>query len=102
MDIKQKIKSLVAKGYTQGAFRNKSNALKFKREWEKKGYKVGYLRSSGKVVEGGWQDKAYYMIADKVKKKGSIPLQKLKSKIVTKKATGGDWITKETNLSGGW
>jgi len=68
MDIKQKIRNLVKRGYTQGAFRNISNARYFKSLWEEKGYNVGYIRSSGAVVEGGYKHNAYYMIAEKKRK----------------------------------
>ena len=103
VEITQKIKSLVNKGYTQGAFRNKTNALKFQNEWKKKGYKTGYIRSSGAVVEGGYKRNAYYVIAEKLKKKNSLPLQKLKSKLRVKKIKSfknGDWIKKETRVFG--
>jgi len=59
------VKGLVKKGYTEAAFRYKSNANKFATEWKDKGYEVGELRSSGAVVEGGGKHNAYYVIAEK-------------------------------------
>lgn len=69
MIMKTKIEGLVRKGYTQSAFRNKSNASRFSSLWRKKGYRISTLRSSGPTVEGGYKNKAYYVIATKVKRK---------------------------------
>ena len=66
--MKKKINAAVKKGYTQAAFRTKSNAAYFRKQWQEKGYKPGgTLRSSGPVLEGGHQKNAYYVVMDKKK-----------------------------------
>jgi hypothetical protein len=60
------IDQLVKGGSTQAAFKYKANAEKFIRAWEKKGYHVGWLRSSGPVVDADERvPNAYYVIAEK-------------------------------------
>ena len=68
-DLNLKIESLVRRGYTQVAFRYKTNATKFAKLWKDKGYKISYRKSHGPVVEGGGSMKAYYMTATKNTKK---------------------------------
>jgi hypothetical protein len=60
------IQALVNKGITQAAFKYKANAEKFMQVWEKKGYHVEYMKSSGPVVDDTERcPSAYYVIADK-------------------------------------
>lgn len=47
----RKITNLVKRGYKQAAFTKYPNADKFAREWEKKGHKISYFKSSGPTVE---------------------------------------------------
>jgi len=60
------IQALVNKGSTQAAFKYKANAEKFMQAWQKKGYYVEYMRSSGPVVDDKERcPTAYYVMAEK-------------------------------------
>jgi len=60
------IQELIEKGLTQAAFKYKANAAKFARAWEKKGYYISYIRSSGPVVDAEERVlNAYYVMAEK-------------------------------------
>jgi len=69
LPIERKISLLVNRGYKQAAFRVKANAEKFIKAWKKKGYDYRWVRSSGQVIEGGYQRNAYYVIVGKRFKK---------------------------------
>jgi len=81
MEIKKKITKLVNEGYTEAAFKKKTNADLFKKQWEKKGYVVRHLVSSGAVVEGGGKKNAHYMIATKKKKVTTKKVRATTSKV---------------------
>lgn len=63
LPMARKIKLLVERGYKQVAFRSKSNAEMFGAAWKRKGYTPRGTRSSGPVIEGGYQRNAYYVMA---------------------------------------
>lgn len=72
------IQQLVDGGYKEAAFKYKANAIKFLNAWQKKGYYVSWLKSSGPTVDAeGHCPSAYYCIAEKTAPK---PLTKKQQK----------------------
>lgn len=65
LSIGRRISLLVNRGYKQAAFRYKTNAGLFAKRWKDRGYKASLMRSSGPVVEGGYEKQAYYVTAYK-------------------------------------
>lgn len=80
INIRNKIASLVKRGYTEAAFSSKRNAMMFANAWRTKGYTIATLKSSGPTVEGGYKENAIYVMARK-----KTIVRKRKARIVRKK-----------------
>jgi|TARA_Y100000310_G_scaffold339572_1_gene432636 phage tail tube protein FII len=68
MTLKTKLIRFSKKGY-EVAFSKKSNADKYMALLKENGYRSGILRSSGPTIDGAYKRNAYYVVAEKAKRK---------------------------------